>query len=46
VTAHGVSDGDIRRRYAQVFDDVAEEYDRERRGYPDELITPPVGPGP
>jgi ubiquinone/menaquinone biosynthesis C-methylase UbiE len=38
VTAHGVGDGDIRRRYAQVFDDVAEEYDRERRGYPDELI--------
>jgi ubiquinone/menaquinone biosynthesis C-methylase UbiE len=38
VTAHGVSDGDVRRRYAQVFDDVAEEYDRERRGYPDELI--------
>jgi SAM-dependent methyltransferase len=38
VTAHGVSDGDIRRRYAQVFDDVAEDYDRERRGYPDELI--------
>jgi len=38
VTAHGVGDGDLRRRYAQVFDDVAEEYDRERRGYPDELI--------
>jgi len=38
MTAHGVSDEDLRRRYAQVFDDVAEEYDRERRGYPDELI--------
>jgi ubiquinone/menaquinone biosynthesis C-methylase UbiE len=38
VTAHGVGDGDIRRRYAQVFNDVADEYDRERRGYPDELI--------
>ena len=38
MTAHGVSDADLRRRYAQVFDDVAEEYDRERRGYPDELI--------
>jgi SAM-dependent methyltransferase len=38
VSAHGVSDGDIRRRYAEVFDDVAEDYDRERPGYPDELI--------
>ena len=38
MTAHGVGDRDLRRRYAQVFDDVAEEYDRERRGYPDELI--------
>ena len=38
MTAHGVGDSDLRRRYAQVFDDVAEEYDRERRGYPDELI--------
>ncbi|MBV8219928.1 MAG: methyltransferase domain-containing protein [Solirubrobacterales bacterium] len=38
MTAHGVSDDDLRRRYAQVFDAVAEEYDRERRGYPDELI--------
>jgi SAM-dependent methyltransferase len=38
LNAHGVSDGDLRRTYAQVFDDVAEEYDRERRGYPDELI--------
>jgi len=38
VTAHGIGDDELRRRYAQVFDDVAEEYDRERRGYPDELI--------
>ncbi len=38
MTAHGVGDGELRRRYAQVFDDVAEEYDRERRGYPDDLI--------
>ena len=38
MTAHGVSDGDIRRRYAEVFDDLAEDYDRERPGYPDELI--------
>ena len=36
--AHGIDDGELRRRYAQVFDDVAEEYDRERRGYPDRLI--------
>jgi ubiquinone/menaquinone biosynthesis C-methylase UbiE len=36
--AHGIDDGELRRRYAQVFDDVAEEYDRERRGYPDQLI--------
>lgn len=38
MSAHGVSDDDLRRRYAQVFDDVAEEYDRERRGYPDGLV--------
>jgi ubiquinone/menaquinone biosynthesis C-methylase UbiE len=38
LSAHGVSDGELRRRYAQVFDEVAEEYDRERQGYPDELI--------
>lgn len=38
MTAHGVGDAELRRRYAQVFDDVAEEYDRERRGYPKELI--------
>jgi ubiquinone/menaquinone biosynthesis C-methylase UbiE len=36
--AHGINDGELRRRYAHVFDDVAEEYDRERRGYPDQLI--------
>jgi SAM-dependent methyltransferase len=36
--AHGIDDAELRRRYAQVFDDVAEDYDRERRGYPDELI--------
>jgi ubiquinone/menaquinone biosynthesis C-methylase UbiE len=36
--AHGIDDGDLRRRYGQVFDDVAEDYDRERRGYPDGLI--------
>ena len=38
MTAHGVGDKEVRRRYAQVFDDVAEEYDRERPSYPDELI--------
>ncbi len=38
MSAHGISDDDLRRRYAQVFDDVAEEYDRERRGYPDGLV--------
>jgi ubiquinone/menaquinone biosynthesis C-methylase UbiE len=36
--AHGIGDDELRRRYAQVFDDVAEEYDRERRGYPEQLI--------
>ncbi|HUB04582.1 MAG TPA: class I SAM-dependent methyltransferase [Solirubrobacteraceae bacterium] len=45
MTAHGVSDAELRRRYAQVFDDVAEEYDRERRGYPDELIDAAVRTG-
>jgi ubiquinone/menaquinone biosynthesis C-methylase UbiE len=38
LTAHGVSDGELRRRYGQVFDGVAEEYDRERPSYPPELI--------
>jgi ubiquinone/menaquinone biosynthesis C-methylase UbiE len=36
--ARGIDDGELRRRYGQVFDDIAEEYDRERRGYSDELI--------
>jgi SAM-dependent methyltransferase len=45
VTAHGIGDDDIRRRYAQVFDDVAEEYDRERQGYPGELIDAACGAG-
>ena len=45
MTAHGVGDGDLRRRYAQVFDDVAEEYDRERRSYPEELIEAAVRAG-
>jgi ubiquinone/menaquinone biosynthesis C-methylase UbiE len=38
LTAHGIRDREVRRRYAQIFDGVAEEYDRERRGYPEELI--------
>ena len=38
MTAHGVSDAELRRRYGQVFDGVAEEYDRERPSYPPELI--------
>jgi SAM-dependent methyltransferase len=38
LTAHGVSDAELRRRYGQVFDGVAEEYDRERPSYPPELI--------
>lgn len=38
MTAHGVSDAELRQRYGQVFDDVAEEYDRERPSYPAELI--------
>jgi SAM-dependent methyltransferase len=36
--AHGIDDGEVRRRYGQVFDDIAEDYDRERPGYPDDLI--------
>jgi hypothetical protein len=32
--------------YAQSFDDVAEEYDRERRGYADGLIDAAVRAGP
>ena len=38
MTAHGVNDAELRRRYGQVFDGVAEEYDRERPTYPNELI--------
>jgi SAM-dependent methyltransferase len=38
LTRHGIRDSEVRRRYAQIFDDVAEEYDRERRGYPESLI--------
>ena len=26
------------RRYGGVFDEVAEDYDRHRPGYPDELV--------
>lgn len=29
---------EIRQRYGQVFDAVAEEYDRERRSYPPDLV--------
>lgn len=34
----GMDDAEVRRRFGQVFDGVAEEYDRARRGYPDELV--------
>jgi SAM-dependent methyltransferase len=30
---------EIRQRYGQVFDSVAEEYDRERRSYPPDLVN-------
>jgi SAM-dependent methyltransferase len=33
-----VDPAEVRERYGQVFDSVAEEYDRERRGYPAELL--------
>jgi ubiquinone/menaquinone biosynthesis C-methylase UbiE len=33
-----LDDRELRSRYAQVFDAVAEDYDRARRTYPDELI--------
>lgn len=36
---------EVRERYGQVFDSVAEEYDRERRGYPDELVDAAVRQG-
>ena len=45
MTAHGVSDAELRRRYAQVFDGVADEYDRERPSYPDELIAAAIERG-
>ena len=45
MNAHGVSDSELRRRYAQVFDGVAEEYDRERPSYPPELIEAAVERG-
>jgi ubiquinone/menaquinone biosynthesis C-methylase UbiE len=38
LNTHGVSDAELRHRYGQVFDAVAEEYDRERPSYPPELI--------
>jgi ubiquinone/menaquinone biosynthesis C-methylase UbiE len=38
LNTHGVGDAELRERYAQVFDAVAEEYDRERPSYPPELI--------
>jgi ubiquinone/menaquinone biosynthesis C-methylase UbiE len=45
LNAHGVSDGELRRRYAQVFDGVADEYDRERPSYPPELIEAAIERG-
>ncbi len=45
MTAHGVSDAELRRRYRQVFDAVAEEYDRERPTYPNELIEAAITRG-
>ena len=45
LTAHGVSDAELRRRYGQVFDGVAEEYDRERPSYPHELIEAAIERG-
>ncbi len=33
-----MDDAEIRERYGRVFDSVAEEYDRERRAYPNELV--------
>ena len=38
MSAHGIDDRELRHRYAQVFDDCAEDYDRERPSYPRELI--------
>jgi ubiquinone/menaquinone biosynthesis C-methylase UbiE len=45
LTAHGVSDSELRRRYREVFDGVAEEYDRERPTYPNELIEAAITRG-
>jgi SAM-dependent methyltransferase len=33
-----VDSAELRARYGRVFDSVAEEYDRERRSYPPELV--------
>jgi SAM-dependent methyltransferase len=33
-----VDSAEVRRRYGRVFETVAEDYDRERRAYPDELV--------
>src|ERR1700679_3024303 len=47
----GMSSGaDVGRRHGEVFDDVAEEYDRHRPAYPDALIdraceVADLGPG-
>jgi SAM-dependent methyltransferase len=34
----GMDDAELRRRYGQVFDAVADEYDRARPTYPDQLV--------
>jgi ubiquinone/menaquinone biosynthesis C-methylase UbiE len=36
---------DAARRYGQVFDEVAEEYDAVRSGYPDELLDAAIAEG-
>jgi ubiquinone/menaquinone biosynthesis C-methylase UbiE len=41
-----MDDAEVRRRYGQVFDRVAEDYDRARRGYPDALIDAACRLGP
>jgi hypothetical protein len=33
-----VDAAEVRRRYGRVFDSVADQYDRERRAYPGELV--------
>jgi SAM-dependent methyltransferase len=40
-----VDSAEVRARYARVFDSVAEEYDRERRAYPPELVDAAVQAG-